>query len=677
MTGALAAILLTHLQGLPFADRLAGLVRTVTITGEDGKRKAFPVACNVTNADCTAGRYQDLVPDSSRKSVMYFEDGGTVLTGLLKGDPQFRSTIRLIGWLNLKKMGLTDCDFATTAITNIIKNLPWAEFNSPANGFVRVKLTGLNVLEKSSAIFSRYTYDEAVTQYLLYPYDYFGLNLTVEYTVRRSCIEDAVIPDIELCDDNSGNVNPGGDNAGAKQGDLLYWDVASGMWKRLAAGVDGHVLTSAGPEHTPAWEAPAGGSDFTCDDVATCPIVTTLQTDLSNLVGHVDDVEQESIDADAILQANIDTVASNLADHVNDTENPHKVSLEQARAEDNFVDGEIDMNGKSVRNLPAPTNADEAVNKAYVDGLMDRVLKQPQAFTPAGNYPTTYNGNAIQANDSFRITAAGSVGAQTVNADDLLIALVDAPGQTDANWQILESNRDQASETVKGVAKIVSQTEIQNELSTNNTDIVTSQKFWLGINRMVQVAWTWAQKQIFSTAPRFSSVNANQYLKSDGSKDLTGVDNIPVADVTGAEAVANKDTDGTLAANSDTKYASQKATKTYVDTKAATKADKYYAPHNHSVNTYTLLESDNNTLQRMDYATAIAVTIPNDTNAPTIQIGYVFRFVQLGAGQITLGPDSGVTINNRNGLKTAGQYAVIAIEKTAANTWLCYGDTTT
>jgi hypothetical protein len=35
--------------------------------------------------------------------------------------------------------------------------------------------------------------------------------------------------------------------------------------------------------------------------------------------------------------------------------------------------------------------------------------------------------------------------------------------------------------------------------------------------------------------------------------------------VTGLEETANKDTDGTLAANSDTKYASQKATKTYVD----------------------------------------------------------------------------------------------------------------
>lgn len=35
------------------------------------------------------------------------------------------------------------------------------------------------------------------------------------------------------------------------------------------------------------------------------------------------------------------------------------------------------------------------------------------------------------------------------------------------------------------------------------------------------------------------------------------------------ENVANKDTDGTLSANSDTKYASQKATKTYADTKIA------------------------------------------------------------------------------------------------------------
>lgn len=39
--------------------------------------------------------------------------------------------------------------------------------------------------------------------------------------------------------------------------------------------------------------------------------------------------------------------------------------------------------------------------------------------------------------------------------------------------------------------------------------------------------------------------------------------------LTGVEATANKDIDGTLAANSDTKYPSQKAVKTYADTKQA------------------------------------------------------------------------------------------------------------
>ena len=39
--------------------------------------------------------------------------------------------------------------------------------------------------------------------------------------------------------------------------------------------------------------------------------------------------------------------------------------------------------------------------------------------------------------------------------------------------------------------------------------------------------------------------------------------------LTGVEATSNKDTDGTLALNSDTKYPSQKAVKTYADTKQA------------------------------------------------------------------------------------------------------------
>ncbi len=51
----------------------------------------------------------------------------------------------------------------------------------------------------------------------------------------------------------------------------------------------------------------------------------------------------------------------------------------------------------------------------------------------------------------------------------------------------------------------------------------------------------------------------NQAHNSDGSLKTSALSS------SGAELVANKDTDGTLAANSDTKYPSQKAVKTYVD----------------------------------------------------------------------------------------------------------------
>jgi len=48
-------------------------------------------------------------------------------------------------------------------------------------------------------------------------------------------------------------------------------------------------------------------------------------------------------------------------------------------------------------------------------------------------------------------------------------------------------------------------------------------------------------------------------------------------------------------------------------------------------------------------------------------------FEQLGAGQVTLTPGSGVTINGTPGLKVAAQYGTFGLLKTATDTWLAYG----
>lgn len=124
----------------------------------------------------------------------------------------------------------------------------------------------------------------------------------------------------------------------------------------------------------------------------------------------------------------------------------------------------------------------DAVTKQYVDGLIDMSLLTPEAFTvpeTGASYPTTFNGVAIVKGASFRIANNGTLrnGVDTaddeiVNTEDLLIALVDDPGTTRANWQALESNRDQATETVKGVARIA--TNAEGLAGTDNENIMTA-----------------------------------------------------------------------------------------------------------------------------------------------------------------------------------------------------------
>jgi hypothetical protein len=115
-----------------------------------------------------------------------------------------------------------------------------------------------------------------------------------------------------------------------------------------------------------------------------------------------------------------------------------------------------------------------------LEGIIDTTLKAPEPYTPAGGlYPTTYGGEAITKGDTFRL-GAGNMGNQVANAEDLLVALADSPGQIDANWHILESNRDQATEALKGVAKIATQAIIEDEATTNDEDVITSKKWWQG-----------------------------------------------------------------------------------------------------------------------------------------------------------------------------------------------------
>lgn len=195
-----------------------------------------------------------------------------------------------------------------------------------------------------------------------------------------------------------------------------------------------------------------------------------------------------------------------------------------------------------------------------------------------------------------------------------------------------------------------------------------------------------------------------------------------------AENVSNKDTDGTLASNSDTKYPSQKAVKTYADTKVSSislstssvihstpvtftvtngaasgtlnlatqnknkflagpatgsdatptfrvldPADMPVLSYNRQTASYTLVLTDYYKVIEMNVATANNLTVPLNSSV-AFPIGTQILVTQYGAGQTTIVATSGVTLRSDNSkLKIITQYSAAALLKVGADEWYVLG----
>ena len=90
---------------------------------------------------------------------------------------------------------------------------------------------------------------------------------------------------------------------------------------------------------------------------------------------------------------------------------------------------------------------------------------------------------------------------------------------------------------------------------------------------------------------------------------------------------------------------------------------------------YTFVLGDANTLVECSNASAIALTVP-----PNASVGYpvgtTLNWAQGGAGQVTLTPGAGVTLQKAASLtlRTTEQHAVATAVKVGTNTWRVFGD---
>lgn len=128
-------------------------------------------------------------------------------------------------------------------------------------------------------------------------------------------------------------------------------------------------------------------------------------------------------------------------------------------------------------NSGATALATAAAIKSYVDakvgglGNLEGNWDASSGAFPVGSTPVT----GTKKGDYWYVSVAGTVDGATFNIGDVIIAKMDAAHTTSAaDWIQLEVNRDQATETVLGLLKIATQTQVNT--GTDDTAAVTPLK---------------------------------------------------------------------------------------------------------------------------------------------------------------------------------------------------------
>ena len=113
--------------------------------------------------------------------------------------------------------------------------------------------------------------------------------------------------------------------------------------------------------------------------------------------------------------------------------------------------------------------------KTYVDATVAGIgnLEGGFAAGSATEFPTAAGGT--KKGDYWYVTSNGTVNGAILKVGDVIIAAINNPNvTTTTDWIILQTNVDQATETVAGIAKIATQAETNT--GTNDTNIVTPLK---------------------------------------------------------------------------------------------------------------------------------------------------------------------------------------------------------
>ena len=200
----------TKITATGWIERYGGLVRTITKgfpVDEGVVYKSFPVSCGVTAKECwEKGKYQNLVPDDKYKSIAYWEQRGPVScqkSTRVSADlylNEFSAPVSFICWLNMPKLGFDDCGNSHLFEAQMLKILTTGSvfITDPPYDIMELSVVIDGVAPKNETIFTKYSYEDR-THLLMYPFDFFSVNLTFKWKVNLCAVPDVTLGEPVIC----------------------------------------------------------------------------------------------------------------------------------------------------------------------------------------------------------------------------------------------------------------------------------------------------------------------------------------------------------------------------------------------------------------------------------------------------------------------------------------------
>lgn len=222
-----------------------------------------------------------------------------------------------------------------------------------------------------------------------------------------------------------------------------------------------------------------------------------------------------------------------------------QMTLEKVRGVDNKLGGDVNAGGNRVTGAGNAQEDQDYVTLlqlqqsqadalAYADSVSLLSVRWAGYWDPStGLFP---NASGIRRGDEYEANSDGVIGTIEIERGDIVRARINTPGQSVGNWSIAQGNTQQATETVRGIAKVADSNTVSNQVTTNNTDFVTSVKLWLSFwPKVLQLAHVWTGMVTFNNIVNLPGVGIAKYLRTDNSSSVYGVTGIPSSDITGTK----------------------------------------------------------------------------------------------------------------------------------------------